>query len=108
MEGFKCALLYGDGAARELSVWSLNVGGVTSDQSRVRWVIKHHTGRHGRHRVRQNSELLFAVCVAAVMSKLANASLLKIETDLRSVVAQKCPNVVLAREVLWQRVINPS
>lgn len=84
------------------------MSGITSDQSRIRWVIKHHTGGHGRHRVRQSSELLFAVCVAAVMGKLANARLLEIETDLRPVVAQKCPNVVLAREVLRQRVINPS
>jgi hypothetical protein len=76
------------------------VGGVASDQSRVRWVVEHHTGGHGWHRVCQSSELLFAMGVAAVMGELANARLLKIETNFRPVVAEQCPNVVLTRKVL--------
>lgn len=82
------------------------MSGVASDQSRVRWVVEHHTGGHGRHRVSQSSELFFAVGVAAVMGELANARLLKIETNFRPVVAEKCSNVVLTRKVLGQWVIN--
>jgi hypothetical protein len=38
--------------------------------------------------------------VAAVMGELANARLLKFDTNFSPVVAEQCPNVVLTRKVL--------
>ena len=73
-------------------------------QLHVGWTVKQHFTWDGWHRVGQRPQLIATMGKAAVLSKLADPSLLEVPTYLSLVIAMDSSDVVLAWEVLWHRL----